>query len=50
MKKLKSKIIGTVNVVGYFTCSFVSRVALKIGNIAGNKSSNMLSKVATTNH
>ena len=49
MKKIKSKIMVPVNMVGYFTYSLISRVALKIGNATGKKSSSMLSKVANSN-
>lgn len=49
MKKFKSKIMVPVNMVGYFTCSLISRVALKVGNVVGEKSSSMLSKVASSN-
>lgn len=45
MKKIRT----IITVTGYFACSLISRVALKIGNVAGNKASHMVSKVATTN-
>jgi hypothetical protein len=50
MKNLKSKIMDPIIVVGYFACSLISRVSLKISNIAAEKSSTMLSKILTTNY
>ncbi len=50
MKNLKSKIMNPIIIVSYFTCSLISRVSLKISNIAAEKSSTILSKVLTTNY
>ena len=45
MKNLKSKIMFPIHAIGYFACSLISRVALKIGNATGKKTSDMLSKM-----